>query len=81
VQRGLVGNIISRFESKGYQLLGMKTKQATQELLDEHYKDLVSKPFFPKLRAYMMSGPVSLVDACGRGYHAGWTTGYCHGRR
>jgi nucleoside-diphosphate kinase len=53
-----VGNIISRFESKGYQLLAMKTKMASAELLQQHYKDLVSKPFFPKLQQYMMSGPV-----------------------
>jgi nucleoside-diphosphate kinase len=36
----------------------MKTKQATSELLEQHYKDLVSKPFFPKMKAYMLSGPV-----------------------
>merc|ERR1712238_226286 len=39
-------------------LAAMKTKMATKELLEEHYKDLVSKPFFPGLRDYMMSGPV-----------------------
>jgi nucleoside-diphosphate kinase len=58
VQRGLVGQIISRFETKGYRLAALKTKQATKELLEEHYKDLVEKPFFPKLRDYMLSGPV-----------------------
>ncbi|KAL9188614.1 hypothetical protein ACHAXT_006992 [Thalassiosira profunda] len=58
VQRGIVGNIISRFETKGYKLSAMKTKQASKELLDTHYCDLVDKPFFPKLRDYMMSGPV-----------------------
>lgn len=58
VQRGLVGNIISRFETKGYQLMALKTKIATAELLNEHYKDLTEKPFFPKLRDYMLSGPV-----------------------
>eukprot|EP00571_Detonula_confervacea_P013086 CAMPEP_0172310006 /NCGR_PEP_ID=MMETSP1058-20130122/11107_1 /TAXON_ID=83371 /ORGANISM="Detonula confervacea, Strain CCMP 353" /LENGTH=192 /DNA_ID=CAMNT_0013022747 /DNA_START=34 /DNA_END=612 /DNA_ORIENTATION=+ len=58
VQRGIVGNIISRFETKGYKLTALKTKQASQELLDTHYCDLVEKPFFPKLREYMMSGPV-----------------------
>ena len=36
----------------------MKTKQASKELLEEHYSDLVEKPFFPKLRDYMLSGPV-----------------------
>lgn len=38
--------------------MAMKTKQATQEILDQHYGDLVKKPFFPSLREYMMSGPV-----------------------
>ena len=36
----------------------MKTKQASKELLEQHYKDLVAKPFFLKLRGYMLSGPV-----------------------
>lgn len=36
----------------------MKTKQASPELLEQHYKDLVDKPFFPKLKEYMLSGPV-----------------------
>mmetsp|Transcript_2039 Transcript_2039/g.3127 ORF Transcript_2039/g.3127 Transcript_2039/m.3127 type:complete len:195 (-) Transcript_2039:106-690(-) len=58
VQRGIVGNIVSRFETKGYKMVAMKTKQATAELLDEHYEDLVEKPFFPALREYMLSGPV-----------------------
>jgi nucleoside-diphosphate kinase len=58
VQRGIVGNIISRFETKGYKLAAMKTKQPTAELLNQHYCDLVEKPFFPKMRDYMMSGPV-----------------------
>eukprot|EP00560_Eucampia_antarctica_P009958 CAMPEP_0197831484 /NCGR_PEP_ID=MMETSP1437-20131217/10415_1 /TAXON_ID=49252 ORGANISM="Eucampia antarctica, Strain CCMP1452" /NCGR_SAMPLE_ID=MMETSP1437 /ASSEMBLY_ACC=CAM_ASM_001096 /LENGTH=192 /DNA_ID=CAMNT_0043434423 /DNA_START=27 /DNA_END=605 /DNA_ORIENTATION=+ len=58
VQRGLVGSIVSRFEQKGYQLSAMKTKLASKELLDQHYEDLVEKSFFPRLREYMMSGPV-----------------------
>jgi nucleoside-diphosphate kinase len=72
VQRGLVGNIVSRFETKGYKLVAIKTKMATKELLEEHYKDLVSKPFFPKLRDYMLSGPVVCMvwegkEACSTG--------------
>ena len=58
VQRGIVGNIISRFETKGYRLAAMKTKQASKELLDQHYCDLVDEKFFPAMRDYMMSGPV-----------------------
>ncbi|ORY07077.1 nucleoside diphosphate kinase [Basidiobolus meristosporus CBS 931.73] len=58
VERGLVGEIIKRFEQKGYKLAGLKLVKPTQELLAEHYRDLASKPFFPGLMAYMTSGPV-----------------------
>jgi nucleoside-diphosphate kinase len=58
VHRGLVGEIIKRFENRGYKLLALKFVTATQELLQEHYKDLAKKPFFPSLISYMMSGPV-----------------------
>jgi len=58
VQRGLVGEIIGRFEKKGYKLAALKTKMASKELLEEHYEDLVERPFFPALRDYMLSGPV-----------------------
>ncbi|EKX34775.1 hypothetical protein GUITHDRAFT_80303 [Guillardia theta CCMP2712] len=58
VQRGLVGNIITRFEQKGFKLVALKMVQADEELLRQHYKDLVSKPFFPSLMSYMTSGPV-----------------------
>ncbi|KAI4341356.1 hypothetical protein MLD38_026088 [Melastoma candidum] len=58
VQRGLVGEIISRFEKKGFKLTGLKLFQCPKELAEEHYKDLQSKPFFPKLIDYITSGPV-----------------------
>ncbi|GAB2269717.1 Nucleoside diphosphate kinase II, chloroplastic [Dionaea muscipula] len=58
VQRGLVGEIISRFENKGFKLIGLKLFQCPKELAEEHYKDLKSKPFFPKLTNYITSGPV-----------------------
>ncbi|KAL8464379.1 hypothetical protein ACS0TY_034054 [Phlomoides rotata] len=58
VQRGLVGEIISRFEKKGFKLTGLKLFRCPQELAEEHYKDLQSKPFFPKLIGYITSGPV-----------------------
>ncbi|GMI21029.1 hypothetical protein TeGR_g6733 [Tetraparma gracilis] len=58
VQRGLVGSIVSRFEQKGFKLVAMKTRLANKELLDQHYQDLTTKGFFPKLRDYMLSGPV-----------------------
>lgn len=58
VQRGLVGEIIKRFEQKGFKLVALKMMQATEELLSEHYCDLVDRPFFPSLCEYMTSGPV-----------------------
>ena len=75
VQRGLVGNIIARFETKGYTLVAMKTRMATKEILDEHYKDLVDKPFFPALRDYLLSGPV--VSMCWAGKEAGTMVESC----
>lgn len=58
VQRGLVGEIISRFEKKGFLLKGLKLFQCPKELAEEHYKDLKNKSFFPKLIDYIISGPV-----------------------
>ncbi|PVV00488.1 hypothetical protein BB560_005128 [Smittium megazygosporum] len=58
VERGLVGEIIKRFEAKGYQLCALELMQPSKDLLEQHYRDLASKPFFPKLVAYMSSGPV-----------------------
>ncbi|ELR60269.1 Nucleoside diphosphate kinase B, partial [Bos mutus] len=58
VQRGLVGEIIKRFEQKGFRLVAMKFLQASEELLKQHYIDLKDRPFFPGLVKYMNSGPV-----------------------
>ncbi|KAI8812571.1 nucleoside diphosphate kinase [Cladochytrium replicatum] len=58
VERGLVGEIIKRFENKGYRLVALKLIKPTRALLEQHYSDLSSKSFFPKLIEYMSSGPV-----------------------
>ena len=58
VERGLVGEVIKRFENRGYKLMALKLAHPSKELLEQHYGDLKSKPFFPKLVAYMLSGPV-----------------------
>ena len=63
VQRGLVGEIIKRFETRGYKVIAAKLNSPKRELLEEHYKDLKSKGFFAGLITYMLSGPVmSLVS-------------------
>merc|ERR1711902_242447 len=58
VHRGLIGDIIKRFEAKGFKLVAMKMMHASEDLLKQHYADLSSKPFFGGLVKYMASGPV-----------------------
>merc|ERR1711874_738719 len=58
VHRGLVGDIIKRFEKKGFKLVAMKMMHASEDLLRQHYADLSKKAFFPGLVKYMASGPV-----------------------
>jgi len=58
VHRGLVGEIIKRFEQKGFKLVAMKFTWASEDLLKKHYADLSTKCFFAGLVKYMSSGPV-----------------------
>ena len=58
VQRGLIGEIISRFERKGMRLSALKMIVLTDEILDEWYSHHKDKPFFPDLKSYMMSYPI-----------------------
>ena len=55
LQRGLVGEVISRFEKRGLKLVAMKMKQLDQATLDVHYAHLKDKPFFPWLCSGMMA--------------------------
>ncbi|XP_037570821.1 nucleoside diphosphate kinase-like [Dermacentor silvarum] len=57
VQRGLVGEIIARFENRGYKLVALKFMMAGDALLKEHYDDLAGKPFFNGLIKFMQTGP------------------------
>ncbi|MGI6097991.1 MAG: nucleoside-diphosphate kinase [Dethiobacteria bacterium] len=58
VQRGLIGEIIKRFEQKGLQLVAMKLMQVTEELAAEHYGEHKGKPFYKDLIDFITSGPV-----------------------
>jgi len=58
VQRGLVGQIVGRFERKGLQLVGMKMMTISQELAATHYGDHQGKPFYDGLVRFMTSSPV-----------------------
>ncbi|KAJ2006014.1 nucleoside diphosphate kinase Ndk1 [Coemansia thaxteri] len=67
VERGLVGEIVRRFENRGFKILALQLVHPTTELLSEHYKDLAGKSFFPGLLAYMQSGPVAAFVIQGKG--------------
>ncbi|WP_341732475.1 nucleoside-diphosphate kinase [Microcoleus sp. EPA2] len=58
VQRGLVGEIIGRFEAKGFTLVGMKLIVATRELAEQHYGVHKERPFFEGLVNFITSGPM-----------------------
>lgn len=58
VQRGLIGEIITRFERKGLRLAGLKMISLNDALLDEWYVHHKDKSFFPDLKSYMMAYPV-----------------------
>jgi nucleoside-diphosphate kinase len=68
VQRALVGEIVSRFERKGLQIVGLKLVRLSRDLLERHYGEHRSKPFFAGLVSFMSSGPV--VVAALRGLSA-----------
>lgn len=58
IQRGLVGDIITRFENKGLKLVGLKMLAASDALLEEHYAHHKDKPFFAGLKKFMKSAPI-----------------------
>jgi nucleoside-diphosphate kinase len=58
VRRGLVGEIISRFERKGLTLDALMLRTMDSDLADAHYAEHVEKAFYPPLKAYMTAGPL-----------------------
>ncbi len=61
VQRRLIGEVLSRFESKGLQIVGLKMLQVTPELSRQHYAEHVDKPFYQSLEDFITSAPVVAV--------------------
>ena len=62
VRRGLVGQVLGRFEAKGLALVAMELRTITGEQADRHYAEHVEKDFYPPLREFITSGPlVALV--------------------
>jgi len=58
IQRGLVGQILTRFEQKGLKLVAMKMMTLDEAILREHYAHIADKPFFPGISNFMQSTPV-----------------------
>lgn len=67
VQRGLSGKILSRFEDKGLQVVGMKLMKISPELAAKHYEAHASKPFYKGLVGFMTSSPVVVLAVRGVG--------------
>lgn len=58
IQRGLVGEVVKRFEQKGLKLIGVKMMSLDEAVLREHYAHIASKPFYPGVEKFMKSTPV-----------------------
>ncbi|MGF1576697.1 MAG: nucleoside-diphosphate kinase [Cyanophyceae cyanobacterium] len=67
VQRQLVGTIVSRLESRGFQLVGLKLMQVSKELAEAHYAEHKERPFFGGLVEFITSGPVVAMVWEGKG--------------
>lgn len=65
VRRGLVGEILGRFERKGLVVEAMVLREMDAKLADEHYADHVEKPFYPPLKEFMTSGPLVALMLAG----------------
>jgi nucleoside-diphosphate kinase len=65
VARGLVGEVISRIEAKGYAIDSLRMLQADRALLEKHYAEHVGKPFYEPLVEFMMSGTIVAIVASG----------------
>lgn len=65
VARGLVGEVVSRFERKGLSLVKIRGLTITEELAKTHYAEHVDKPFFPDLLEFITSGPVVAMEWSG----------------
>lgn len=65
VRKGLIGEVISRFEAKGLTLEQMRMLTIAEEMANEHYGEHVGRPFFPSLVEFITSGPVVAMEWSG----------------
>ncbi len=74
VRRGLVGEVISRIETKGYVITSMRMLNADRPILEKHYEEHNGKPFFEPLLEFMSSGPIVAMIAEGERVIEGFRT-------
>lgn len=65
VHRGLMGEIVSRFERKGLKIVGMKMVQLEDAMLEAHYAHIADKPFFAGIKKFMQTSPVVVMVLSG----------------
>ncbi len=65
VRRSLIGEVVRRIETKGYQIVGLKMMTPTREILAKHYAEHEGKPFYEPLLEFMLSGPIVAMIAEG----------------
>ncbi len=66
VQRGLIGEILQRFEKKGFKIVGLKFVLLDRETAEKHYAEHVGKPFYEKLVKFITSGPIVVMVIKGK---------------
>jgi nucleoside-diphosphate kinase len=71
VRRGLAGEVVARFERRGYELRGARLLKITKALAQQHYAEHKGKPFFGELVSFITSGPVLAVAVRGEDAIAG----------
>lgn len=65
IMRGLIGEVYTRFERKGFKVIGTKMIELGDVLLDDHYAHLKDKPFFQGIKKFMTASPVVLIALSG----------------
>lgn len=71
INRGLMGSIITRIEDKGYQIERAQIMDLDKQMVAHHYAHLLNEDFYPKLEAYMLSGPVFAMVVTGENVISG----------
>ena len=61
VERGIVGQLLTRFEQRQIKIKKLELKTLTPEQIDAHYEEHIDKPFYPNLKSYILSGPIVIM--------------------